>query len=127
CLDFRPSFRSLWPAHSADGQRGLFFDYRAAVRICAELHGVPDFARAFWHRHGRRVGSGRFAGHGSGATPLGRSAERNSADRLLHRLSVGSDRSSFLAAPCRLALDVFDRRLSPPPPPFPPPPNPLIP
>src|SRR5258708_20226005 len=47
----RFAFGSLRPAHPFDGQRDLFFDHRAGMRIRAEFHCVSDFAGAVWHWH----------------------------------------------------------------------------
>ena len=84
--------RSLRPAHSADGQRRLLFRGRSGLRILTQLHRFPDYARALWHRHGRRVGHRRFAGHGIGAASLARNPLRNFAERLLHRVYTSGDR-----------------------------------
>src|SRR5204862_7727871 len=69
---FRAARVSVRTPHSAHGQCNLLFDHRAFVRIFAELHGVPHPARVVWHRHGRRVGSGRLSRHGSRTATLAR-------------------------------------------------------
>ena len=104
--------RSLWTPHSVDGQRHLLFHYRSGMRFRSQLHRVPDFARPLWHRHGRRVGRGRFAGHGSGAASLARRPQRNFAERLLHRLLAGGHRGAHGAAVLGLASHVLAGRVA---------------
>ena len=74
------------------------------------LHRVPDSARAVWHRHGRRMGRGRFTGDGGGAAALARHSQRNSAGWVLDGLSAGFGRGAFRAAYAGLALDVLAGR-----------------
>src|SRR5262249_21667359 len=100
----------LWSANSADGQRNLFFGHRASLRICTEFHGISDSARAVWHRHGRRVGGGRFAGYGSGAGEMAWRAQRDFAERLFDRVSAGGHCGTVSVADVGLAPDVLDRR-----------------
>ena len=96
----RPCSRTAMAPHSADGQRHLFFNHRAFVRICAQLHGVCNSSRAVRNWDGRRMGRRCFAGDGGGAGALAWNSQRNSAKRLFHRFSSGFARCPIPA--CRL-------------------------
>ena len=91
----------------------LFFSsHRAALRLRAQLHRLLHLANAVRHRHGRRVGRGRLAGHGARARALARRALRHSAGRISHRLSAGRRGRSTGAAEVGLARHVLGRRHS---------------
>ena len=104
--------RPLWPPASADGECDVLLGDRAALRLCAQLHGLLHSAHAVRHRHGRRVGRRRIAGHGTRTGALARCAIGNSAERLFHRVSAGCSRGASCAAELGLARDVLGRRHS---------------
>src|ERR1051326_2125853 len=86
------------------GERHLLFRHRAALRVLAELHRVLHSAHAVRHRHGRRVGRGRVAGHGDGAAAMARRAERHPAIGILDWISSRGRSGSICASQSRLEI-----------------------
>ena len=70
--------RPLRQAADHDDQRAVLRRPGAAVGPGAQLHRVPDPARAVWRRHGRGMGRRRVAGDGERAGTLGAARCRGS-------------------------------------------------
>ena len=93
----------------------MWFSFPWSSWLCGfspNLHGFSDHARAVRHRHGRRVGRGRFAGDGIGAAAMARHSFRNFAERLFDGLFAGGDRGAICAARVGMAADVLAGRLA---------------
>ncbi len=106
----RPACGPLRAAHSADGQRNLFFHHRGFVRFFSQLHGLYFPARAVWNRNGRRMGCWRVAGDGSCAGALARNPQWNPAEWLFDRISAGGDGRTVSLTRVGVASPVLDRR-----------------
>ena len=111
-IAIRIACRPLRPANPLDGQRDLFFDYRAGLRVCAQFYGVPGFAGAVRDWHGRRVGGRCFAGDGISSDQVARNFEWNFAEWLFDRLFTGGDCRTIFVAALGMAADVLDRRVA---------------
>src|SRR4029077_10637495 len=94
---------------SDDGEFDLFFFDRSAVRIFSQLQIFFRDARTVRHRHGRAVGRRNFAGDGSGAGEVARSAQRGMAERVFEWLFAGGGCGAIFAASMGLARDVLGR------------------
>jgi hypothetical protein len=108
----RVARRPLRTANPADDQRDFLLGDRAALRLFAQFHFFSGDARAVRHRHGRRVGRGRVAGHGGGAQALARRALGHFAERLLGGLLPGGLGVVAGLAHARMAVDVLAGRHS---------------
>ena len=98
---------SLRAAPAPHGQCSFLFSVRVAVRLCPQLHGVPDSAGDPRNRDGRRVGSWGVARHGERAETLARNSIRNCAERISDRLSAGGGCSPLCPPNVGLARDVL--------------------